>query len=91
MSEQSSETRHKLKPKQWEAIVQSTMRMNAAKQQVALEEERAGVESSLIMESLGLDPDTKVRLDPETKEIVVIVNEVVTPKARAPRTKRDVQ
>lgn len=73
--------RHKLKPKQWQALVAQSARLNAAVAQLEQEKQRAAVESDLILEALGLDPATKVELDPETQELVEVV-EADTQKRR---------
>lgn len=65
------EMRYKLKPKQWEALVNATKRVNDAAQQLEHERQRATVESGLILEAHGLDADTEVQLDPQTQELIV--------------------
>lgn len=69
----TQEKRFKLRPKQWEAIVNSNKRMTELREQMTREQERMATESALILEAFDLDPESTARIDEQTRELVIDV------------------
>lgn len=65
------EQRYRLKPKQWEALVNANKRLTELRDAFQREQERSALETALIYEAFDLDPDVQGRIDDATRELVV--------------------
>jgi len=71
-----SEARMQLSDIAFNAIINAQLQLNNSQQQVQLAQEELNKVLALVLDGLGLPLDTRVNIDPQTKELIYIVREL---------------